>query len=172
MVEITQTSRSDDRETTHRAVKSGETERTGLAPGMLTVRAARMAGVGRGSRGFTAIEVMFAVGVLAILAALAITKYNGFVIQSQRTEGYLGLAAVKAGEELYYLENKVFTPSLDLIEFQVAAGTRIAANVYKGKRYTYTLTQPWGDQSYYCSANADLDGDPWPDTLILYDRQN
>lgn len=54
-------------------------------------------------RGFTLVEVMIVVGILGVLATLAIPAYQDYVIRSQVTEGLEFAAATKASVAEYYL---------------------------------------------------------------------
>lgn len=60
----------------------------------------------RGSRGFTLIEVMVTVGIVAILAGVAVPIYADNVRRSQVQEGFASLADFRAKMEQYYLDNR------------------------------------------------------------------
>lgn len=55
------------------------------------------------SRGFTLVEVMIVVGILGVLASLAIPAYQDYVIRTQVTEGLNFAAATRASVAEYYL---------------------------------------------------------------------
>jgi type IV pilus assembly protein PilE len=55
--------------------------------------------------GFTLIEVMITVAVVAILAAIALPSYNQYVIRSRITESINSLSTAKVGMEQFYQDN-------------------------------------------------------------------
>lgn len=56
----------------------------------------------RGKQGFTLIELMIVVAIIAILAAIAISQYQDYVIRSQIAEGSALAAGVKASVVEFY----------------------------------------------------------------------
>jgi prepilin-type N-terminal cleavage/methylation domain-containing protein len=62
----------------------------------------------RPSQGFTLIELMITVAIVAILAAIAIPNYRDYVIRGQLTDATTGLAAVRANMERYYQDNRTY----------------------------------------------------------------
>ena len=73
---------------------------------------------------------------------------------------------------MYIGEHQVFASSFaDLPTFQVQGGRLVSATEYQGPRYSYQLSQPWGDTSFYAVASAQLDTDPWPDILEVIERR-
>ena len=62
------------------------------------------------SKGFTLIELMITVAIVAILAAIAIPNYRNYVIRGQLVDATQGLAAVRANMERYYQDNRSYLP--------------------------------------------------------------
>jgi prepilin-type N-terminal cleavage/methylation domain-containing protein len=63
----------------------------------------------RPSQGFTLIELMITVAIVAILAAIAYPNYRNYVIRGQLVDATQGLAAVRANMERYYQDNRSYT---------------------------------------------------------------
>jgi type IV pilus assembly protein PilE len=62
----------------------------------------------RPAPGFTLIELMITVAVVAILGAIAYPSYQDFVQRSRRQEGKAALADAAARQEKFYLNNKTY----------------------------------------------------------------
>jgi type IV pilus assembly protein PilE len=62
------------------------------------------------SQGFTLIELMITVAIVAILAAIAIPNYRDYVIRGQLVDATQGLSAVRANMERYYQDNRTYLP--------------------------------------------------------------
>jgi len=62
----------------------------------------------RTQRGFTLIEVMVVVAIVAILAAIAIPNYRDYVLRSKVTEALSGLADARVKMEQYYQDNRTY----------------------------------------------------------------
>ena len=56
----------------------------------------------RGKRGFTLIEMMIVVAIIAVLAAIALSQYQDYVIRSQIAEGAALAAGAKASVAEFY----------------------------------------------------------------------
>lgn len=83
--------------------------RSGL--GTRTVCALRdrlMTAQSRRQRGFTLIEIMVVVGMVAILAAIALPNYSEYVKRGQIVDGLVPLADMGGKLEQYFQDNRTF----------------------------------------------------------------
>ncbi len=62
----------------------------------------------RAQRGFTLIELMITVAIVAILAAIAYPSYQQFVLRSNRTVARAALMDLAQKEERYYIRNRQY----------------------------------------------------------------
>ena len=62
----------------------------------------------RASRGFTLIELMIVVGIIAILAAIAIPSYSEYVRRSRITEAVSALSGMRVQMEQYFQDNRTY----------------------------------------------------------------
>jgi type IV pilus assembly protein PilE len=60
------------------------------------------------STGFTLIELMITVGIVAILTAIAYPSYRNYVIRGQFADATNGLAAMRANMERYFQDNRTY----------------------------------------------------------------
>jgi len=60
------------------------------------------------SAGFTLIELMVTVAIVAILAALAFPSYRSYVIRGQLVDATNGLATMSADMERYFQDNRTY----------------------------------------------------------------
>ncbi len=59
-------------------------------------------------RGFTLIEVMIAVAIVGILAAVALPSYREYIIRGQLTDATNGLSAIRANMERHFQDNRTY----------------------------------------------------------------
>lgn len=117
--------------------------------------------------GFTLLEIMCVTAVVGILATQAV--FNATVQQkkAKRTEVTLGLAALEQAQTAYYLEYRRYAATFDELAFDIDGSYRVSPTTLRAMRYTYVLSQPWGEKSYYVVATGQIDGDDFPDVHIL-----
>ena len=82
----------------------------------------------RYAKGFTLIELMIVVAVVAILSAIAVPRYNDYVTRSKIAEAVANLSDMRVKMEQYFLDNRTYVGAC-------AAGT--VAPVPTGKYFTY-----------------------------------
>jgi type IV pilus assembly protein PilE len=59
-------------------------------------------------RGFTLIELMITVAIVAILSMVAYPSYRDYVIRGHITDGINGLSAVRANMERHFQDNRTY----------------------------------------------------------------
>lgn len=109
------------------------------------------------SGGFTLIELMITVGIVAILATIAAAAYTSEVQKSRRTDARTALMDLAGREEKLFSVTNAYTSSLSTLGY--AAGA--AASVVVGSGYYSvtvaspdTVNQPGVTNSYLITATA------------------
>ncbi|WP_354685730.1 type IV pilin protein [Cupriavidus necator] len=87
---------------------------------------------GRPARGFTLIEVMITVVIIAILAAIAIPNYSRHVVRSNRAAIESFMLEVSSAQERYLVDNRAYAANLGALGMTVPAGL--------ATRYDVTVT--------------------------------
>ncbi len=109
-------------------------------------------------RGVTLIELMIAVVIIGILAAIAYPAYQDQVRKSRRSDGKAALQALATRLEQYYLDNKQYTSTLSSLGY-----TAVGSTYYSTESY-YALTVTTGTVScpaatcYQLNATAQAKG--------------
>jgi type IV pilus assembly protein PilA len=62
--------------------------------------------------GFSLIELMIVVAIMAFLAMLAVPNFMRFLAKAKRAEAYMNLSSIYAAEKAYYAENGKYTAVL------------------------------------------------------------
>ncbi len=108
---------------------------------------------------------MFVVLIVGLLASVAMPSYSMYMLKARRTEAVVGLHRIWDMQQAYYYNHdETYAGDFDSLGFY--GYERIDAHTVFGQRYTYRISQPWGEDSWYCSATANVDADDWPDVLI------
>ena len=68
--------------------------------------------------GFTLLELMISVGVIAIIGAIAIPTYSGYQRSARASECASEMAVIKLAEEEFFLENNVYFVGADIATLQ------------------------------------------------------
>jgi type IV pilus assembly protein PilE len=82
----------------------------GLEPAQAAISRATptVSGSGAVQAGFTLIELMITVAIVAILAAVALPAYTDYVLRGRLVEGTNTLSALRVQMEQYYLDNRTY----------------------------------------------------------------
>ena len=99
-------------------------------------------------RGFTLIEVMVTVAIVAILAAIAIPNYRDYVRRGRLTEVFSTLSGQRVKMEQYFQDNRVYANAC-------AAGT--VAPLPLSANFTYVCAFPLPSQ-YTITATGNAGG--------------
>jgi type IV pilus assembly protein PilE len=101
--------------------------------------------------GFTLIELMIVVGIIAILLAIALPSYTDYMTRGKLTEAYNNLAAYRVSMEQYYQDNRSYGGA--------ACGVNPATASSGLKYFTITCTPAaatsGGVQAYQAWASGD-----------------
>jgi type IV pilus assembly protein PilE len=88
--------------------------------------------------GFTLIELIVAMVILAILAAIAIPSYSNYVLTSHRSEAKGALLDLASSEERYFSANNQYTATPSNLGYSASAGQ--AFNIGTGGYYQVSAT--------------------------------
>ncbi|WP_295379703.1 type IV pilin protein [Pseudacidovorax intermedius] len=85
----------------------------------------------RHARGFTLIEVMIVVAIVAILTAIALPSYRDYVLRGQMVDGTNGLATMQANMERYFQDNRQYSDVSSSVQSPCRTGTDASRTVGK-----------------------------------------
>lgn len=92
--------------------------------------------------GFTLIELMITVAIIAILASVAYPSYQQYVIRSNRSEMQQFLLDIANREEEYLLNNRIYATSLQDMGLDFAALHPHLQSLYSAPTITKTNAPP------------------------------
>ena len=95
------------------------------------------------ARGFTLIEMMIVVGLLALISTIAVSSYRNYVLRATRTEGRMALLAIQVAQEKFFLQNNAYAQDIATVIAAPPAGLGInltAGGVTAAGNYTLSFT--------------------------------
>ena len=143
--------------------------------------------------GFTLIELMIVVAIVAFLAMIAVPSFGRFLAKAKRSEAYMNLHTIYAAQKAHFAEHGTYSPILN-----GAGGVGWKPEGYKGggkqEKFYYTYGFPGAEgkncftgkcetpssalgrgradkNGFVAVAAGDIDGDGKPDVITI-DQDN
>lgn len=112
-------------------------------------------------RGFTFIEIMVVVAILAILAALVVPRIMGRTDEAKRTAAKVQIRNIEGALQLYKLDNGVYPSTEQGLKALVEKpSVGVIPRKWKIGGYIHKLPEdPWGNSYKYLSPSPNLKGD-------------
>lgn len=108
----------------------------------------------RSESGFTLIELMITVAVIAVLTAIALPSYTDYVTRSKLAEAYAHLADLRVKMEQFYLDNRRYSTNVGGGTCGIPGGN--TPTTQGTKYFTFTCASSnataAGDQEYVLTA--------------------
>ncbi len=129
-------------------------------------------------KGFTLIELMIVVAIIAFLAMVSIPSFKRFLAKAKRTEAYMNLNAIATAEKVYWAEHGTYSSDLQAIGwkpegqtqysygFGGSAGTNNIAGALQTAGSDLSQGQA-GKDTFVAVASGDIDGDGQPDVITI-----
>jgi prepilin-type N-terminal cleavage/methylation domain-containing protein len=108
------------------------------------------------NKGFTLIEVMIVVAIIAILAAIAIPQLSVHRTKSYNTTAISDLKNAAIAQEAYYVDNRSYTINIANLSsspynFYISEGTSVAVSSATNEAYLMTAYHSAGNITYTLS---------------------
>lgn len=134
-------------------------------------------------KGFTLIELMIVVAIIAILAMIAIPNFLRYAAKAKRSEVYLNLGAIYTAQKAYWAENNSYSPNLNLIGWKPEGQTNYTYGFPGSEGVNYITGKLKGQPSqlsgiahadkdtFTAAAIGDIDGDQKPDIITINEKR-
>ncbi len=136
--------------------------------------------------GFSLIELMVVVAIIAFLAMIAVPNFNRFLAKAKRAEAYMNLSSLYAAEKAYYAEHGIYS---NVLCGEGGIGWKPEGKAYytygfagaEGKNYIVGTLGASGsslqgsradNKQFIIAAAADIDGDGDIDVITVDDNNN
>lgn len=141
-------------------------------------------------KGFSLIELMIVVSIIAFLATLSIPSYFKYLAKAKQAEVALNLSSLHTAQHAYYAENGKYTSNLAELNWQPAGhknhtcyytygfntgDAHEGTHYFKGKTGVEALklgTTPVSNNQFVASAVADLNGSGKLDHWTMDESRN
>jgi type IV pilus assembly protein PilE len=90
-------------------------------------------------RGFTLIELMIALAIIALLAAIAMPSYKAYIVRSNRAAAEVVLMDIAQRQQQYLLDNRAYAP--DTATLGVSVPSKVTS-VYNIPAFTIAAGPP------------------------------
>ena len=122
-------------------------------------------------RGFTLIEVMIVVVIVAILSAIAIPSYRDYVTRGRIVEATAGLGDARNKMEQYFQDNRAY-PASCVIQGAAATATQVTLQALQNFTMTCTIPGPNGPTNTYQVTATGNVGGPMEGFAYTIDESN
>ena len=136
--------------------------------------------------GFSLIELMVVVAIIAFLAMIAVPNFNRFLAKAKRAEAYMNLSSIYAAEKAYYAEHGKYS---DVLNGEGGIGWKPEGKTYytygfagaEGRNHFVGKLGAAGSQlqgsradknGFVAVAAGDIDGDGDADVLTVDENNN
>jgi len=135
-------------------------------------------------KGFTIIELMIVVAIIAFLSMVAVPTFTKFLSKAKRAEAYMNLSSIYAAQKAYWAEHGKYSDALSgdggigwqpegNINYTYGFPGSQGRNYFTGKLNTPMSGPGRADaQSFVAVAIGDIDGDGQPDILTVDQNNN
>jgi type IV pilus assembly protein PilE len=120
----------------------------------------------RSSAGFTLIELVIALAIVAITTSLAASSYRGYLQRGHRAEAVQALLAAAAEQEKFHLANGRYGDRLDAFAGEDPPGLPVASRTPGG---LYVISVPTATAAAYqvFATATEVGGDPACNSLSI-----
>jgi prepilin-type N-terminal cleavage/methylation domain-containing protein len=101
--------------------------------------------------GFSLIELMVVIAIMAFLAMIAVPNFNRFLAKAKRAEAYMNLNSIYAAEKAYFAEHGTYS---DVLIGQNAIGWKPEGKIY----YSYGFAGAQGVNHFVGTAGGVIQG--------------
>jgi len=110
---------------------------------------------GKKEAGFSLVELMVVVGIIGILAAIAVPKLQRFTAKAKQSEAKSTLHSIDTMQQAYYAENSSYGTDAQ-IGFSTPGGAKYAYSNLANSASFYTSRASWAS-GLLCPGDRDVD---------------
>lgn len=96
----------------------------------------------RGARGFSLLELVITMVIVAILASIAIPAYNSYILKSHRTDAKSALLDLASMEERYFSTQNVYSTTNTDLGYTTAWPVTVGSGYYQIQQPVVTVAAP------------------------------
>lgn len=134
-------------------------------------------------KGFTLIELMIVIAIIAFLAMVSIPSFKRFLAKAKRTEAYMNLNALATAQKVYWAERGTYSTDLKALGWKAEGKTQYTYGFpgAEGTNYIVGMLDASASnlgagkadkESFIAVAAGDIDGDGQPDIITIDQNMN
>jgi prepilin-type N-terminal cleavage/methylation domain-containing protein len=109
-------------------------------------------------KGFTLIELMIVVAIIAFLAMVSIPSFKKFLAKAKRTEAHMNLSSLATAEKIYWAEHGVYSNDLQAIGWEPEGEILYTYGFPGSEGKNYVTGKLGASSSHLSSAKASKEG--------------